>query len=633
VAGGLAAVSGPVSDGGSRRARLAARLRGSRADRVEAAAVLALAAAYTIRADDGILRGGHTVQTDAMVHEWWMRRFQDAELFTDPLTAAFLDANYAPAGVRALLWTASHAVDPVRAAAWLGVGLAALSTWLLLRAVREHTDWRPAGWLGAALFLVALDQQRFSGGHPRAFGAPIVLVTLVLLLRRRDAAAAAAPPVGMLLYPPAALVAVGVVALAPLRRARGRIGVDRRRVVAAAASVAAVAAVAGAVALLGERGDLLSAAEARRYPEFRAGGQMAFFRDSLVDQLAANYSGFDLRGSGSILAVTALVLLVARPRNALALRWETWALAISSLALFALSYAVLFELYLPNRYARQLLPFLCIAIAVAWRPTGEALARRLPAPAVVALAVIAPLALAYAGLDLFPLRAEPHDIRLPQWLWQSREVLAAALVAAAAIALARALLRRRAGPAAALTAGALVVAGGLLAGTAAAAAGTTNGGRFRCEDAALLERLARLPKDAIVAGDPVTVDCVPVMARRAVVISHKLYQVFDAAYLAVARPRMRDMIDAYYGASPARLGALRVRYGADVLVVDTRDFTSAPAPGWDDAAPFTQRIARLLATVERPAALRLDPRCRIWAHETISLFDLACAGRAPPPSG
>ena len=72
-----------------------------------------------------------------------------------------------------------------------------------------HTDWWPAAWLGAILFLLPLDILRFSGGHQRAFFHPIVLLTLYLLLRRRLAFAALMPLLGVLFYPSGALVASG----------------------------------------------------------------------------------------------------------------------------------------------------------------------------------------------------------------------------------------------------------------------------------------------------------------------------------------------------------------------------------------------------------------------------------------
>ena len=62
--------------------------------------MLGISAIATVYAEWDLLFRPMTVQTDAMVHEWWMRRFQDPGLFNDPLTHAFLRAGYEPSGVR-----------------------------------------------------------------------------------------------------------------------------------------------------------------------------------------------------------------------------------------------------------------------------------------------------------------------------------------------------------------------------------------------------------------------------------------------------------------------------------------------------------------------------------------------------
>ena len=72
---------------------------------------------------------------------------------------------------------------------WLGVALMAAAGWLVFAIVREHADWRPAAWIGAALFL-ALQGHRFFGGFPRGFLHVVVLLTVLLALRRRERAAA-----------------------------------------------------------------------------------------------------------------------------------------------------------------------------------------------------------------------------------------------------------------------------------------------------------------------------------------------------------------------------------------------------------------------------------------------------------
>jgi hypothetical protein len=79
---------------------------------LEDAIVLVVAFAATLQAEWTIVLQPRVYQTDAMIHEFWMRRFQDSGLFDDPLTISLLDTGYSPPAFRSLFWLASHVVDP-----------------------------------------------------------------------------------------------------------------------------------------------------------------------------------------------------------------------------------------------------------------------------------------------------------------------------------------------------------------------------------------------------------------------------------------------------------------------------------------------------------------------------------------
>src|SRR5437764_15415895 len=127
-------------------------------------------------------------------------------------------------------------MDPGRLGA-LGVLVTTpLSAWLVFRIVREHTDWWPAGWLGAALFVLPWNQQQFAGTHARAFGQPVVLGAVYLVMRDSIRWAALVPPAGALLYPPAGLIALGVLGVSAIAPSGRRPLVDGERFVVAAVS-------------------------------------------------------------------------------------------------------------------------------------------------------------------------------------------------------------------------------------------------------------------------------------------------------------------------------------------------------------------------------------------------------------
>ena len=594
---------------------------------LEDAIVVCLSALATLHAEWRMISKPLTFQGDATIHEFWMRRFQDEDLFHDPLTEALLDTGYSPPGFRSLYWLASHLVDPVFFGELLPLVLQPFAVWAVFRIVRHHVSWWPAAWIGAALFLVPWDIHRFSGGHPRAFAQPIVLAVVLLLLRRHFLAAALVPPLGLLFYPPAGAVALLVVGLAALDR-NVRHFVDWKR-----ARWAGVSAVGAIVALILTRlttasQDVITADEARRYPEFGPHGQMNFFADSVLDYLKENYSGFFLQDSGSLIAVSALLLLLLQPRNARLLRWEVWCMPIAALLLFGAAHALLFRLYLPHRYTYALLPFFCIAIAVSLRPTFETVAARFRWT--IPLAPFLPLAAALLALVLFPFGPQISLSQFGAWLDDAVPYLVAGLAVGMVVAaLAWLVPARRTGASDAFAGGVLaILIGAILVAELTFADGGRSPGAMACRDVRLYRELRDLPKDAIIAADPFQATCIPIAAERAVVISRKLYQPWAVEYFELIRDRMFSTVSAFYGGSQGQIADLRKRYGADYLAVRT----GALDRSWPTTLePFTSKVESLRARTDIRAPMKLPDRCLTWRAGGLRLYDLACAvgGEAP----
>jgi hypothetical protein len=540
------------------------------------------------------------MSADALVHQYWMRQWRDPALFNDPLTRELRHSARYPEGYEAIFRMASQVVDPIAFGELLGVGLMALSGWLIFLIVREHTDWRPAPWLGAALFLALLEIHRFYGGFPRGFVHPVVLLTVLLALRDRQLVAALVAAAGALFYPPAALLAVGVLCVS----AR-----DRRR-----AGYAALALGLAAIAVLapGAGPRVMTAGEARGCPEFGADGSLHFFAPSVVEYLSQNRSGFDLRTSGSVLFVAAVTLLLARRENWRLLRREVLALPVVALGAWAVAQAVLFKLYLPHRYTYPLLAFLAIVVAVTLEPTWRALAeRRGPLRAFVLLA--SPVAICAFAIYAFPLApVEP-----------ARPLATMALIGVAALVLAAAAvpLSLRSAAAGAAVTGAvlvglvLVLPDRLPLGNACQARPATS---FMSK---------RLPKDAIIAGDPRDLMCVVATARRPVVISTQLAPAYEADYFRRGRERMFATLRAYYGHSSAAIADLGTRYGADYLWV-RRDAVERELDGggvrWKGGEqPYGHYVRQLLRAGE-PAVLNLPVACRRWQLGPAEVYDIGC---------
>ena len=495
--------------------------------RYERVAALAACAVVAVLVSRHVLRRD-VFSDDAFVHQYWMWQFRDPELFRDALTEQLRESARYPPGYVGLFWLASHIAGPIAFGEWLGVALMAVSGFLVFLVVRDHTDWRPAAWIGAALFLALIDIHRFHGGFPRAFVHPVVLLTVLLAMRRRHAAAAAVAAGGALFYPTAAILAVGVLLLTALK--------DRRRWAYAGAAFAAMVAI---VLASGGAPAVLTETEARGYAEFGRDGPLHFFVPSTLTYLTQNRSGFDLRFAGMLLGAVAVVLLVV-PGNLRRIRHEVLALPVVAIGGWAAAQLVLFRLYLPHRYTYPLVAFFAIAIAVTLRPT----------------------------------------LRAP----------------AAAIATALALL-------------AVVAAdqrGGLERGSA-------------CPGRSASAFLSTLPKDAVIAGDPIDLKCVPGTARRAVVTSIQLAPSYERDAFLDGRERMFATLRAVYGPSPDAIAALADRYGATHLWV-----RRSGAERWmRRREPYGSYVRRLRSEGER-AALRLPSACRRWQGEAGAFYEIAC---------
>jgi hypothetical protein len=297
-------------------------------------------------------------------------------------------------------------------------------------------------------------------------------------------------------------------------------------------------------------------------------------------------------------------------------------MAVTSLMLYGIAYGVLFSLYLPNRYTHPLLPFSCIAIGVMWRPTFESLVPRLrPSWLLIPVGLVLSAGVAFVAVRVVPLGPEWSGSQFRRLSTGAGATIAVVVgITVAAVALGR---RRRG--IVSVVAVATVLAGTLLVAEVAIAGGGASPTATCRIDPPALRYLGTLPPDAIIAGDPTTIDCVTMVSKRPIVISKKLYQVFSNDYLRIARPRMFAMTEAYFGDSRAKILDLRTRFGADYLVVQPASFRRPGhvPPNWSHMAPFTEIAAELVAGHQH-AVLELPPRCRTWHDSQTEVYSLRC---------
>ena len=349
---------------------------------------------------------------------------------------------------------------------------------------------------------------------------------------------------------------------------------------------------------------------------------MHFFNPSLVEYLKQNRSGFDLKGVGSVLVLTGIALLLARPSaNLRLLRREVLALPVVSLGAFTVAQLVLFRLYLPHRYTYPLMAFFAIVIGVTLRPTWTALWARRPRVVLAVGVLLAPFALYGLANYWFPLGP---DLR-PRRLFSDTNLIIAGAGIALAVLLVAAFRHMRparvAGIGAAVTG--LLVLGMLVGVPDREARGSV------CAQSPTSRFLASLPKDAIIAGDPWDLKCVVGTARRAVVISSQLSPAYEIDYFHMGRERMFSTLRAYYGQSLRGLVELSDRYGATHLWVrkgSIRKEMAKPDRYRSFQVPYGAFVRDLLRAGP-PITLRLPPDCRVFASGASEVYDMACLRR------
>jgi hypothetical protein len=140
--------------------------------------------------------------------------------------------------------------------------------------------------------------------------------------------------------------------------------------------------------------------------------------------------------------------------------------------------------------------------------------------------------------------------------------------------------------------------------------------RIPPQERPLYEFLRTLPKNALIAGNPWTMDNVPLLSKRSVLVNHESSLPLYPEYYRQIERRTVALIDAYFGWSPDSFLDLSQVMGVSHLVITRADFTGAvpwsPKPGRPGAyiQPFRSQINHRLAS--RPPELRWAWQMSDW---------------------
>ncbi|MCB0208378.1 MAG: hypothetical protein KDJ52_03585 [Anaerolineae bacterium] len=314
-------------------------------------------------------------------------------------------------------------------------------------------------------------------------------------------------------------------------------------------------------------------------PVFQTGGKTPlFFLFPVVGRGGLVNNGEDGVHLLLMLSLGILMLLI-RGRRALALPAVLWSLLWAGFAAFVLSWLAIwladaFLLYLPSRYTRVSLLLFCLAFIV-WN--GAATLEEGVAALRTNRNILPWLAGGVAAVALGLIFFYPSNLATigglnMKWLLAAAGLLFAGLVFIAG--------RRRSAaqayqkPASSLTgspSGRLVLgafAGCALMGWLFYAPLVSYVDILRVEPAerSLIDFVATLPKDSLLAGSACTLDNIPLFAQRAVLFNCDLPLPSSDVIL--------NTMTAYYAADPQTIEEFCRRYNVSQLLINTEDFTT-----------------------------------------------------------
>lgn len=415
------------------------------------------------------------INGDARQHVFWTYRFADPELFQDDLLVDFISSpRFDPPGYVALYAVGARLMDALLFSKLLAAALAFGAGWCAFRIGRRLAG-DVAGLLCVAAFgFLCFDDIR--GGIPRSFAFPILLLfTDGLVHRRAWVCGVAFLAAGAFYTPP--VISMGVVLpvlwLDGRRVAWGRIP---KLVLPLGVPIAAAAAIVGYSFLAADTeltGPMVTRAQAYAMPEFHQGGRNEFWVDDPVAFWLGDW-GYN-RSSCGLFSSNVFYPLVALLASRV-LRRRKFTMPVE----FAWMAGTSGALYL-------------VAHAILFTiflPSRYTLYTWPIAFTCVAVANVVPLI----------------DDEVRPWIDRAngRGGLAVALIAAAALI-------------------------GII--------GTRPPKTPPDWQLAMLDAVAALPKNAVIAGDPETLDDIPLRTRRKVYVNRELSLAYYTSYYERIRKR------------------------------------------------------------------------------------------------
>jgi hypothetical protein len=554
---------------------------------------LTFAAIYSILGLREAFSSEYVVQDDARQHVFWMLRFLDLELFPQDVIANYFQ-SVAPPGYTALYQLiAAVGMNPLLLNKLLPTLLGLITTGYCFGVCLQILPLPAAGFTATLLLnQIIWMKDDLVSATPRAFAYPLFCAFLYYLLRRSLLGSAVAIALLGLFYPHYVLVSAGILILrlGDWENGRFRLSQNKSDYLLGATGLGVTLLVLLPYALkYSEFGPAITATAARQLPEFLPGGRTQFFHE--------NPWKFWLNGQRSgvlpqslfipvTLYVGLLLPVVRRFRSKFPLAGQLTSgitllpqIVLSSLVMFFVAHALLFELHVPSRY------------------TGLSLRIIMALAAGIVLIVMLDAVFHWAAQQVKPR------------LQARRQFLALGAVA--------------------LVGAALVFYPSFIKGFPLV--------KYRVgEVPALYEFFQKQPKDILIASLAEEANNLPTFSRRSILVGRKYAIPYQVGYYRQFRQRTIDLIRAQYSQDLAQVQNLLRTYGVDFWLLDRAAFTPEYVASDKWIRQYQPAATEALVNLEQgttPALSRVMKRCSVFETEGLVVLQAECTAKAAQERG
>ena len=126
----------------------------------------------------------YIINDDVRQHTWWMRQFQEKQLFDGDLMAIYAK-NMQPWGILALYYPLSFLIDPIVIGKILPPVLLGVSAVYFYQILKQVMKDNLAAILGACIYSITpIFLRQMVGGHARAFAFPLMIMFIFYFLKK-----------------------------------------------------------------------------------------------------------------------------------------------------------------------------------------------------------------------------------------------------------------------------------------------------------------------------------------------------------------------------------------------------------------------------------------------------------------